>query len=154
MINEGDRSPEFSLQADDNSVVTRDSLKGKKAILFFYPTDDTSGCTKEACAFRDAFPEFGKIDATVLGVSPDGIDSHRKFKKKYDLPYKLLVDENHRLADAFGVWKEKSLYGRKYMGIERTTVILDRNGRVARIFPKVKIPGHVQEVERAVREMD
>ena len=154
MINEGDRSPEFSLQADDNSVVTRDSLKGKKAILFFYPKDDTSGCTKEACAFRDAFPEFGKIDATVLGVSPDGIDSHRKFKKKYDLPYKLLVDENHRLADAFGVWKEKSLYGRKYMGIERTTVILDRNGRVARIFPKVKIPGHVQEVERAVREMD
>lgn len=154
MINEGDRSPEFSLQADDNSVVTRDSLKGKKAILFFYPKDDTSGCTKEACAFRDAFPEFGKIDATVLGVSPDNIDSHRKFKKKYDLPYKLLVDENHRLADAFGVWKEKSLYGRKYMGIERTTIILDKNGRVARIFPKVKVPGHVEEVERAVREMD
>lgn len=154
MINEGDRSPEFSLQADDNSVVTRDSLKGKKAILFFYPKDDTSGCTKEACAFRDAFPEFGKIDATVLGVSPDDIDSHRKFKKKYALPYKLLVDENHRLADAFGVWKEKSLYGRKYMGIERTTVILDKNGRVARIFPKVKVPGHVEEVERAVREMD
>lgn len=154
MINEGDRSPEFSLQADDNSVVTRDSLKGKKAILFFYPKDDTSGCTKEACAFRDAFPEFGKIDATVLGVSPDDIDSHRKFKKKYALPYKLLVDENHRLADAFGVWKEKSLYGRKYMGIERTTVILDKNGTVARIFPRVKVPGHVEEVERAVREMD
>jgi thioredoxin-dependent peroxiredoxin len=154
VINEGDRSPEFSLQADDSSVVTRDSLKGKKAILFFYPKDDTSGCTKEACAFRDAFPEFGKIDAIVLGVSPDDIDSHRKFKKKYDLPYKLLVDENHRLADAFGVWKEKSLYGRKYMGIERTTVILDKDGRVARIFPKVKVPGHVEEVERAVREMD
>jgi peroxiredoxin Q/BCP len=154
VINEGDQSPEFSLKADDDSVVTRDSLKGKKAILFFDPKDDTSGCTKEACAFRDAFPEFGKIDATVLGVSPDGIDSHRKFKKKYDLPYKLLVDENHRLADAFGVWKEKSLYGRKYMGIERTTIILDKNGRVARIFPKVKVPGHVQEVERAVREMD
>ena len=154
MINEGDRSPEFSLQADDNSVVTRDSLKGKKAVLFVYPKDDTSGCTKEACAFRDAFPEFGKIDATVLGVSPDDIDSHRKFKKKYALPYKLLVDENHRLADAFGVWKEKSLYGRKYMGIERTTVILDKNGKVARIFPKVKVPGHVEEVERAVREMD
>jgi peroxiredoxin Q/BCP len=154
VIKEGDRSPEFSLQADDNSVVTRDSLKGKKAILFFYPKDDTSGCTKEACAFRDALPEFGKIDATVLGVSPDDIDSHRKFKKKYELPFKLLVDENHRLADAFGVWKEKSLYGRKYMGIERTTVVLDRNGRVARIFPKVKVPGHVEEVERAVREMD
>jgi len=154
VITEGASSPDFSLQADDGTVVTRNSLKGKKAILFFYPKDDTSGCTKEACAFRDAFPEFGKIDATVLGVSPDGIDSHRKFKKKYELPYRLLVDENHRLADAFGVWKEKSLYGRKYMGIERTTVILDKNGRVARIFPKVKVPGHVQEVERAVREMD
>jgi len=102
VISEGDPSPDFSLQADDGSVVTRDSLKGKKAILFFYPKDDTSGCTKEACAFRDAFPEFGKIDATVLGISPDDIDSHRKFKKKYELPYKLLVDENHRLADAFG----------------------------------------------------
>ena len=90
----------------------------------------------------------------MLGVSPDDIDSHRKFKKKYDLPYKLLVDEDHGLADAFGVWKEKSLYGRKYMGIERTTVILDKNGRVARIFPRVKVPGHVEEVERAVREMD
>ena len=90
----------------------------------------------------------------VMGISPDDIDSHRKFKQKYELPYKLLVDEDHRLADAFGVWKEKSLYGRKYMGIERTTIILDREGRVARLFPKVHIPGHVQEVERAVREID
>jgi thioredoxin-dependent peroxiredoxin len=90
----------------------------------------------------------------VMGVSPDDIDSHRKFKQKNELPYKLLVDENHTLADAFGVWKEKSLYGRKYMGIERTTVVLDRKGRVARIFPKVQIPGHVEEVERVVREMD
>lgn len=90
----------------------------------------------------------------VMGVSPDDIKSHRKFKEKHDLPYKLLVDEDHRLADAFGIWKEKSLYGRKYMGIERTTIVLDRGGRVARIFPRVQIPGHVQEVERTVREMD
>jgi peroxiredoxin Q/BCP len=90
----------------------------------------------------------------VMGISPDNIDSHRKFKQKYELPYKLLVDEDHRLAGAFGIWKEKSLYGRKYMGIERTTIILDKRGRVARIFPKVQIPGHVQEVERAVREID
>ena len=90
----------------------------------------------------------------VFGVSPDDIDSHRSFKKKHELPYLLLVDQDHRLADAFGIWKEKSLYGRKYMGIERTTVILDRNGTVARIFPKVQIPGHVQEVERAVMEID
>ena len=90
----------------------------------------------------------------VMGISPDNVDSHRQFKEKYALPYKLLVDEDHRLADAFGIWKEKSLYGRKYMGIERTTIILDKKGRIARIFPKVQIPGHVQEVERAVREMD
>lgn len=93
------------------------------------------------------------MDAVVLGVSPDSLESHRKFKKKYELPYLLLSDEGHRLADAFGIWKEKSLYGLKYLGVERTTVIIDRKGRVARIFPKVKIPGHVQEVERAVREL-
>lgn len=133
--------------------MTPATLAGKKVILFFYPKDDTPGCTKEACGFRDAFPEFGKIDAVVLGVSPDSLDSHRKFKKKYQLPFRLLSDEGHRLADAFGVWKQKSMYGLKFMGIERTTVIIDRNGRVARIFPKVKVPGHVQEVEKAVREL-
>ena len=107
----------------------------------------------EACEFRDAFPRFGEMDAVVIGVSPDSVESHRQFKKQHELPYCLLSDEGHRLADAFGVWKEKSLYGRKYMGIERTTVIIDREGRVARIFPKVKIPGHVIEVEKAVREL-
>jgi peroxiredoxin Q/BCP len=108
----------------------------------------------EACEFRDAFPRFGEIDAVVIGVSPDSLDSHRKFKKKHQLPYRLLADDGHRLADSFGVWKEKSLYGRKYMGIERTTVIIDRKGRVARVFPKVKVPGHALEVERAVRELE
>jgi len=153
MIGEGDQISKFSLEADDGTVVTRDSLAGKNVVLFFYPRDDTTGCTKEACDFRDAFPQFGKIDATVIGVSPDSLESHRKFKKKYRLPYLLLSDKDHQLADAFGVWKEKALYGRKYMGIERTTVIVDRKGRVARIFPKVKIPGHIQEVESAVREV-
>jgi len=132
--------------------VTLDSLAGKDVVLFFYPKDNTTGCTQEACDFRDAFPRFGKIDAVVLGVSPDSLESHRKFKKKFELPYLLLSDTDHRLANAFGVWKKKSMYGRKYMGIERTTVIIDRNGRIARIFSKVKIPGHVEEVERAVRE--
>ena len=153
MIAEGDRAPDFSLPADDGSTVTLDSLAGKNIVLYFYPKDDTSGCTKEACDFRDALPRFGKIDAEVIGVSPDSIESHRKFKKKYELPYKLLADERHELADGFGVWKEKSMYGRKYMGIERTTVIIDGNGRVARIFPKVKVPGHVQEVETALSEL-
>ena len=153
MTTEGDKVPDFSLAADDGTTVTPATLSGKKVILFFYPKDDTPGCTKEACGFRDAFPEFGKIDAVVLGVSPDSLESHRKFKKKYQLPFRLLSDEGHRLADAFGVWKQKSMYGLKFMGIERTTVIIDRNGRVARIFPKVKVPGHVEEVEKAVREL-
>ena len=154
MIKEGDQAPQFSLPADDGSVVTRDSLRGKNVVLYFYPKDDTSGCTKEACDFRDAFPRFGKIDAEVIGVSPDNIESHRKFKNKYQLPFRLLADESHKLADAFGVWKEKSMYGRKYMGIERTTALIDRQGRVARIFPKVRVPGHVQEVEAALRDLD
>ena len=154
MIKEGDQAPQFSLPADDGSVVTRESLRGKNVVLYFYPKDDTSGCTKEACDFRDAFPRFGKIDAEVIGVSPDSIESHRKFKKKYQLPFRLLADESHKLSDAFGVWKEKSMYGRNYMGIERTTAIIDRQGRVARIFPKVRVLGHVQEVEAALRDLD
>lgn len=153
MTTEGDKVPDFSLKADDGTTVTPAALAGKKVVLFFYPKDDTPGCTKEACGFRDAFPQFGEIDAVVLGVSPDSIESHRKFKQKYQLPFRLLSDEGHRLADAFGVWKQKSMYGLKFMGIERTTVIIDRKGRVARIFPKVKVPGHVEEVEKAVREL-
>jgi peroxiredoxin Q/BCP len=153
MIGEGDQLPKFSLEADDGTIVNRDSLAGKNVVLFFYPRDDTTGCTKEACDFRDAFQRLGKIDTVVIGVSPDSLESHRKFKKKYDLPYPLLSDKDHELANAFGVWKEKALYGRKYMGIERTTVIVDRKGRVARIFPKVKIPGHIEEVEKSVREV-
>ena len=153
MIAEGDKAPNFSLEADDGTTVTRESLAGKNVVLFFYPKDDTPGCTNEACDFRDSFPRFGKLDAVVIGVSPDSLESHRRFKEKFHLPYRLLSDEGHRVADSFGVWKEKSMYGRKYMGIERTTVIIDRNGRVARIFPKVKVPGHALEVESAVREL-
>ena len=153
MTTKGDKVPDFSLKADDGTTVTPATLAGKKVVLFFYPKDDTQGCTKEACGFRDAFPQFGKIDAVVLGVSPDSLESHRKFKQKYQLPFRLLSDEGHRLADAFGVWKQKSMYGLKFMGIERTTVIIDRKGRVARIFPKVKVPGHVEDVEKAVREL-
>jgi peroxiredoxin Q/BCP len=153
LIAEGDKAPNFSLEADDGTTVTRDSLAGKNVVLYFYPKDDTPGCTKEACDFRDAFPRFDKVDAVVVGVSPDSPDSHRKFKKKYSLPFRLLSDEGHKVADSFGVWKEKSMYGRNYMGIERTTVIIDRKGRVVRIFPKVKVPGHALEVESAVRDL-
>ena len=152
-IKEGDKLPLFSLPADDGSVVTNESLKGRKTVLYFYPKDDTSGCTKEACDFRDAFPRFGQTNARIIGVSPDSVESHRKFKTKYELPFQLLADEQRQLANAFGVWKEKSMYGRKFMGIERTTVIVDADGRVARIFPKVSVPGHVGQVEEALREM-
>jgi peroxiredoxin Q/BCP len=152
-IKEGDKLPRFSLPADDGSVVTNESLKGRKTVLYFYPKDDTSGCTKEACDFRDAFPRFGQSDARIIGVSPDSVESHRKFKTKYELPFQLLADEQRQLANAFGVWKEKTMYGRKFMGIERTTVIVDADGRVARIFPKVSVPGHVSQVEEALREL-
>jgi peroxiredoxin Q/BCP len=152
-MTEGDRAPDFSLKADNGTTVTLKSLAGKNVVLFFYPKDNTPGCTKEACGFRDAFPRFEGIDAVILGVSPDSLESHRKFKQKFDLPFPLLADEGHRLADSFGVWKQKSMYGLKFMGIERTTVIIDRKGRIARIFPKVKVPGHVDEVEKAVREL-
>jgi peroxiredoxin Q/BCP len=154
LIAEGDKAPNFSLEADDGTTVTRDSLAGKNVVLYFYPKDDTPGCTKEACDFRDAFPRFDKVDAVVVGVSPDSPDSHRKFKKKYSLPFRLLSDKSHKVAEAFGVWKEKSMYGRNYMGIERTTIVIDRKGRVARIFPKVKVAGHAAEVESAVRELE
>jgi peroxiredoxin Q/BCP len=154
LIAEGDKAPNFSLEADDGTTVTRDSLAGMNVVLYFYPKDDTPGCTKEACDFRDAFPRFDKVDAVVVGVSPDSPDSHRKFKKKYSLPFRLLSDESHKVAESFGVWKEKSMYGRNYMGIERTTVVIDRKGRIARIFPKVKVAGHALEVEGAVRELE
>jgi len=153
VIKEGDKVPHFSLPADDGTTVTEASLRGKNTILYFYPKDDTPGCTTEACDFRDAFPRFGKGDADVIGVSPDSVESHRKFKKKFNLPFRLLADEQHALAEEFGVWKEKTLYGRKYMGIERTTVVIDRDGRVARIFPKVRVPGHVEAVENALKEL-
>ena len=150
----GDRVPDFSTLDDSGRPVSLSDFKGKSVVLYFYPKDDTSGCTKEACDFRDAFPRFGKIDAEVVGVSPDSVESHVEFKKKYSLPFKLLADEGPKLADKFGVWKEKSMYGRKFMGVERTTVLIDPSGRVARIFPKVRVPGHVEEVETALRELD
>ena len=153
MIKEGDKVPRFSLPADDGTTVTQESLRGRNTILYFYPKDDTPGCTSEACDFRDVFPRFGQGDVEVIGVSPDNVGSHRKFKKKFNLPFKLLADEQHQLADEFGVWKEKSMYGRKYMGIERTTVLVDRDGRVAKIFPKVRVPGHVEAVENALKQL-
>ena len=152
-IRAGDKAPDFDLEADDGSRVSLKDLRGKKVVLFFYPKDDTSGCTAEACGFRDALPRFSELDAEIFGVSPDSAKSHRKFRQKFDLPYRLLVDEEHRLADTYGIWQEKKNFGVRYMGVVRTTVLIDREGRIARIFPKVKVDGHVEEVAEAVREV-
>jgi peroxiredoxin Q/BCP len=121
-------------------------LKGKKVILYFYPKDDTSGCTAEACSFRDNIKVIDKKNTVVIGVSKDNTKSHQKFKTKYDLPFTLLSDENFEMLNDYGVWKEKSMYGRKYMGIERTTFIIDEKGKIQEVFDKVKVPGHVEEV--------
>jgi peroxiredoxin Q/BCP len=149
----GDPAPDFDLEADDGTRVSLEGLRGRTVVLFFYPKDNTSGCTRVACDFRDALPRFGEMDAEIFGVSPDSAKSHRKFRDRFQLPYRLLVDEGHRLADAYGIWQEKRMYGVTYMGVVRTTVIIDGQGRIARIFPKVKVEGHVDEVAKAVSEI-
>ncbi|HVJ68400.1 MAG TPA: thioredoxin-dependent thiol peroxidase [Caulifigura sp.] len=147
----GDKAPEFSLESGAGDTVKLKDLKGQPVILYFYPKDDTSGCTKEACDFRDTQPAIKKAGAVVLGVSPDSVASHVKFAKKYELPFTLLSDPDHAVAEKYGVWVEKSMYGRKYMGIERTTFLIDANGRIAEIWKKVKVPGHVDAVLTAVK---
>lgn len=142
----GDKAPEFNLLSDSGEKVSLKSLKGKKVILYFYPKDDTSGCTKEACSFRDNIKLIEKQNAIVIGVSKDSVASHEKFKKKYDLPFTLLSDETTKMISDYGVWKEKSMYGRKYMGIERTTFVIDEKGKIQAVFPKVKVDGHVEEI--------
>ncbi len=125
-------------------------LRGKKVVLYFYPKDDTSGCTAEACAFRDNLPRFGKLDAVVLGVSKDSLDSHRKFIKKYGLNFTLLSDEDLKAHHLYGTWKEKNMYGKKYWGTERSTFVIDENGIVKKVFRKVKVDGHEKEVLEAL----
>jgi len=146
MIKEGNKAPTFTLPDSTGKKISLKDFLGKKVVLYFYPKDMTSGCTKEACDFRDTHPNFKKLKAVVLGVSPDSIDSHKKFSDKYELPFTLLSDENKKVLEKYGVWKEKSMYGRKYMGVERTTVIIDEKGFIRKIFPKVNVNGHVEEV--------
>ncbi|MDG3005590.1 thioredoxin-dependent thiol peroxidase [Paludisphaera mucosa] len=153
MLEPGTPAPDFTLPDQDGKETTLARLKGSPVVLYFYPKDDTSGCTKQACGFRDGFPAFEAAGATVLGVSPDSSASHAKFVAKYDLPFTLLADVEKVVCAAYGVWKEKSMYGRKYMGVERTTYVLDRDGKIARVFPKVKVPGHAEAVLEAVQEL-
>jgi peroxiredoxin Q/BCP len=146
MLNEGDLAPDFSLPADDGSTIRLSDLKGHKVVLYFYPKDDTPGCTKQACGLRDDYSAFDERDAVVLGVSPDSVDSHVKFRGKYELPFRLLADTDHDVAEAYGVWKEKTLYGRKHWGNQRDTFVIDEAGRIAKIFRRVKPEKHVGQV--------
>jgi peroxiredoxin Q/BCP len=149
----GDKAPDFTLPADGGGKVSLKDLKGKTVILYFYPKDDTSGCTAEACAFRDQLPDFSKSKATVLGVSRDSVASHDKFKKKYGLTFPLLSDEEGKVTEAYGTWVEKSMYGRKYMGIDRSTFLIDPKGVIRGIWRKVKVPGHAEEVLKAAKAL-
>ncbi len=152
-ITVGDPLPEFSLAIDGGGTITAGDLKGRKAVIYFYPKDDTSGCTKEAIGFRDALGEFADAGIAVLGVSKDSVESHNKFKAKHDLNFPLAADTNGDLCEAFGVWVEKSMYGKKYMGIERATFLVDADGVIRREWRKVKVPGHVQSVLEAARNI-
>ncbi|GAB4320908.1 MAG: thioredoxin-dependent thiol peroxidase [Candidatus Zixiibacteriota bacterium] len=149
-MKEGQTAPAFKLPDADGNMVSLKDFKGKKVVLYFYPKDNTSGCTKEACSFRDGAAELKKKRAVVLGVSPDSVKSHGKFRDKFDLNFPLLADEDKKVVEAYGVWKEKSMYGRTYMGVERTTFIIDEKGKIAKIFPKVKVQGHLDEVLEAL----
>jgi len=142
----GDKAPAFSLPTGDGKKLSLKDLKGKKVVLYFYPKDNTSGCTREACSFQENLTRVRRNGAVVVGVSPDTEASHRKFSDKYDLTFDLASDEKKEIVKKYGVWKQKSLYGRKYFGVERTTFVIDEKGKISHIFPKVKVDGHTEEV--------
>jgi peroxiredoxin Q/BCP len=152
-VDVGDKAPSFTLPADGGGKVSLKDLKGKTVVLYFYPKDDTSGCTAEACAFRDTLPDFSKVKAEIIGISRDPVKSHDKFKAKYDLPFPLASDEDGKLCEAYGTWVEKSMYGRKYMGIERSTFLIDGKGVIRNVWRKVKVPGHADEVLKAAQAL-
>ena len=149
----GTRAPAFSLPATDGREISLDGLKGRKIVLYFYPKDDTSGCTLEAQNFQALKQDFAAADTEIIGVSPDSLKSHDKFRTKYGLDFTLASDEATTMLQAYGVWVEKSMYGRKYMGVERTTVLIDRDGTVAQVWTKVKVPGHAEEVLKAAQAL-
>lgn len=152
-LSEGDKAPDFSMPTDGGGTISLSELAGKPVVLYFYPKDDTPGCTKEACGFRDALPDFTGIGATVIGVSKDKVAKHDKFKAKFDLTFPLGSDEDGAVCEAYGTWIEKSMYGRKYMGIDRATFLIAADGTIARIWRKVKVPGHVDEVLAAAKAL-
>jgi len=148
----GSAAPDFTLPTDGGGSVTLSALKGQQVIIYFYPKDDTTGCTAEACSFRDAEASFRGAKTKVIGISKDSVARHDKFKKKYELPFTLASDEHGHVCEDYGVWKEKSMYGRTYMGIERTTFLVGADGVIKRVWNKVKVNGHVAEVLQAAGE--
>jgi peroxiredoxin Q/BCP len=151
-VAEGQPAPDFALSDQDGTIVRLTALRGSPVVLYFYPRDDTPGCTTEACAFRDARADYAKAGAQVVGVSTDTVASHRKFADKFELPFRLLSDPEKTVCQAYGVWKLKTLYGRTSMGIERTTFVIDSRGTIRKIFPKVKVVGHSEAVLSALRD--
>ncbi len=152
-LKEGVKAPDFTAPTDGGGILKLSSLKGRKVVLYFYPKDDTPGCTTEACGFRDNMKMFSKIDAEIIGISKDSEKSHDKFKDKYDLPFTLVSDADGKICEAYGTWVEKSMYGRKYMGIDRATFLIDEKGVVRHLWRKVKVTGHVDEVLAAAKAL-
>jgi thioredoxin-dependent peroxiredoxin len=152
-VDAGDKAPAFKMATDDGGEVSLASLKGRPVVLYFYPKDDTPGCTKEACGFQEALPDFSKVDAAIIGVSRDSIARHKNFKSKYGLNFTLGSDEDGSVCESYGVWKEKKNYGRTYMGIERSTFLIDGKGVIRNVWRKVKVNGHVDEVLEAVKAL-
>jgi len=153
MLAIGDTAPDFTLPTDTGEELSLSSLRGRPVVIYFYPKDDTPGCTTESCEFRDLMPRFDASNATILGVSPDSVKSHQKFKTKFELPFTLIADTEKVACQAYDVWKEKSMYGKKYMGVERTTFVIDTDGKISHIFGKVKPAGHAAEVMEAVASL-
>jgi thioredoxin-dependent peroxiredoxin len=150
MLNENDPAPDFQLAADDGSTVRLSDLRGRRVVLFFYPKADTPGCTIEACEFRDRIEDYRSEETVVLGISPDRVEDVRAFREKFSLPYRLLADADHEAAEAYGVWGQKKMFGNTFMGVERSTFVIDEEGRLAKIYRRVKPEGHATEVLRSL----
>lgn len=153
MLKEGQKAPSFNLESDEGKKIALKDFAGQNVILYFYPKDMTSGCTTEACDFRDSYSQLKKLKAVILGVSKDSVASHQKFKAKEKLNFPLLSDGEGKVCEAYGVWKEKSMYGRKYMGIERTTFLIGADGKIKKIYPKVKVTGHVDQIIKDLEDL-
>jgi peroxiredoxin Q/BCP len=152
-LTEGEVAPDFTLSADDCSKIKLSSLRGSPLVVYFYTRDDTPGCTREACAFRDLKEDLRRKGAKVIGISPDPVESHAKFREKYRLNFPLLADPDHKTAEKYGAWREKNMYGKKTMGIQRSTFLIDRRGRVTKVWKNVKVDGHGQQVLKALAEL-